>query len=71
MSDVTRLEVPVSGHYFLHLGCDVINQTGLVWLRCNTRERLLIPGRSDIIELDQAEWPTLIGRGLLDCALIG
>ena len=35
VSDVTTLEVPVSGHYLLQLGCDIINQSGVVWLSCN------------------------------------
>ena len=37
VSDVTTVEVPVSGHYLLHLGCDVINNSGTVWLSCNSR----------------------------------
>jgi len=55
VSDVTTVEVPVSGHYLLHLSCDVINNSGVVWLCCNNRERLLTPGRSDILELDQED----------------
>ena len=37
VSDVTTAVVPVSGHYLLHLGCDVINNSGVVWLSCNNR----------------------------------
>ena len=37
VSDVRTAVVPVSGHYLLHLGCDVINNSGVVWLSCNNR----------------------------------
>ena len=53
MSDVTTVVIPVSGPYLLYLGCDVANMSGAVYLKLNKREQLMVPGRCDIVEMDE------------------
>ena len=53
VSDVTTVVIPVSGPYLLYLGCDVANMSGAVYLKLNKREQLMVPGRCDIVEMDE------------------
>ena len=53
VSDVTTVVIPVSGPYLLYLGCDVANMSGAVYLKLNKCEQLMVPGRCDIVEMDE------------------
>jgi len=63
VSDVTTVVVPVSGPYLIYLGCDIANMSGTVFLRLNRKEKMMVPGRCDIIELDEDDILQVYGTG--------
>jgi len=63
VSDVTTVVIPVSGPYLLYLGCDIANMSGNVYLKLNKREKLMMPGRCDIVEMDEDDVLQVYGTG--------
>jgi len=63
VSDVTTVVIPVSGPYMIYLGCDIANMSGSVYLKLNKREKLIMPGRCDIIEMDEDDVLQVYGTG--------
>ena len=53
VSDIQSIIIPVSGPYLLNLGCQILGNSGQIWLKLNKREKLMEGGRCDIIELDE------------------
>ena len=60
---MTTVVVPVSGPYLIYLGCDIANMSGQVYLKLNKREKMMIPGRCDIVELDEDDILQVYGTG--------
>ena len=60
---MTTVVVPVSGPYLIYLGCDIVNMSGTVFLRLNRKEKMMVPGRCDIIELDEDDILQVYGTG--------
>ena len=44
---------PISGTYLLSLGCQLIGHAGGIFLKRNTKQKLLDGGRSDIVDLNE------------------
>jgi len=63
VSDIRSIIIPVSGPYLLNLGCQILGNSGQIWLKLNNHEKLMEGGRCDIIELDEDDVLRVYGSG--------
>lgn len=63
VSDIESIIIPVSGPYLLSLGCQILGNSGQIWLKLNKQERLMEGGRCDIVELDKDDVLKVYGSG--------
>ena len=63
MSDIESITIPVSGPYLLSLGCQILGNSGQIWLKLNKQEKVMEGGRCDIVELDEDDVLKVYGSG--------
>merc|ERR1712002_1454082 len=62
VSDMTTVNIPVSGPYLLSLGANMISNGGGILLRRNDKETLMERGHSDIIDLNEDDILSVVGQ---------
>ena len=53
VSELHTVVIPISGPYLLSLGCQLIGHAGGIFVKRNTKQKLLDGGRTDIVDLTE------------------